>query len=135
MSFTRDSPVTMDKLEEIKAEEAKAAVKKYRFGLVKLLPINDLVTRLCFYKLLPPYRKKILDNLISPQEKIEHFLDELLTPSLSVGYTGYFDEMVNMMKESNDVLITCLVEKLTKPSKRHEPLGDDSGIADTGTYV
>ena len=37
----------------------------------------------------------------------------MLIPGLSINYTGHFDEMVTMMKESDDILARLLVEKLS----------------------
>ena len=94
------------------AEEAKRAVKRCYLNLLELLPINRLVERLYSRALLSIDRKSEIDGLPSPKEKTRHFLDAILIPGLNVDYTGHFDEMVSMMKESDDVLVKCLVEKL-----------------------
>ena len=94
------------------AKEAKSAVQKCYSCLLKLLPINKLVERFYSRKLLSFDRKSELDSLTSSQEKIKHFLDAILIPGLTVGYTGHFDEMVVMMKESDDVLVEFLIQKL-----------------------
>ena len=96
----------------ISAEEAKRAVKRCYLNLLELLPINRLVERLYSRALLSTDRMSEVDALRSPKEKIRHFLDAILIPGLNVDYTGHFDEMVSMMKESDDILIKCLVEKL-----------------------
>ena len=98
------------------AEEAKRAVKRCYLNLLELLPINRLVERLYSRALLSIDRKSQIDALTSSKEKIRHFLDAILIPGLNVDYTGHFDEMVSMMQESDDVLIKCLVEKLTPGS-------------------
>ena len=94
------------------AEEAKSAVQTCYPNLLELLPINKLVERFFSRKLLPFDRKSELDNVTSLKEKARHFLDAILIPGLNAGYTGHFDEMVVMMKESDDILVKFLVEKL-----------------------
>ena len=94
------------------AEEAKRAVQKCYPNLLELLPISKLVDRLYSRELLSFDRKSRLDSLTSLEEKIKHFLNVILIPGLNVDYTGHFDEMVDMMKESDDVLFKCLVKKL-----------------------
>ena len=94
------------------AQEAIMAVEKYYALLVKLLPITELLEGFRTRELLSFDQKSELDNLISPKEKTEYFLDFILLPGLSIDFTGHFDEMVIMMKESDDVLVKDLVEKL-----------------------
>ena len=94
------------------AEEAKKAVLKCYPNLLELLPINKLVECLFSRELLSFDRKSELDSIAPPKEKIKHFLDAILIPGLNAGYTRHFDQMVIMMKESDDDLIRFLVEKL-----------------------
>lgn len=94
------------------AEEARRAVQKCYPSLLKLLPISTLVERFFSLELLSHDRKSKLDSLTSPAEQIKYFLDEILIPGLSIDFTGHFDQMVIMMKESDDILTRCLVEKL-----------------------
>ena len=94
------------------AEDAKRAVKRCYPNLLELLPINKLVERLYSRELLSFDQKSRFDSLTSPEEKIRHFLDAILIPGLNIDYTGHFDEMIIMMRESDEVLIKCLVKKL-----------------------
>ena len=94
------------------AEEAKKTVQKFYPTLLKLLPISELVERFYSLQLLSDHRKSKLDSLTSLKEKIAYFLDDVLIPGLSINYTGHFDEMITVMKESDDVLARFLVEKL-----------------------
>ena len=107
-------------------EEARRTVQKCYLNLLELLPIDRLVERLYSRRLLSFDRKSKLDSLTSLREKIRHFLDTILIPGLNVDYTGHFDEMVGMMKESDDVLVKCLVEKL---------IPDVSATPSPGTYT
>ena len=95
------------------AEEAKKAVQKFYPSLLKLLPISELVERFYSLQLLSDHRKCKLESLPSPKEKIVYFLDDVLIPGLSINYTGHYDEMVTIMKESDDILARLLVEKLS----------------------
>ena len=94
------------------AQEAMMAVEEYYALLVKVLPITKLLEDFHTRELLSFDQKSELDSLISPKEKTEYFLDCMLLPGLSIDYTGHFDGMVIMMKESDDVLVKDLVEKL-----------------------
>ena len=99
----------------ISAVEAKRVVKKYYSNLMKILPIDKLVHRLYTSKscgLLTPWQKSKLDSLTSPEEKVRYFSDKILFPGLDVDFTGHFDEMLTMMKESDDVLVRHLAGKL-----------------------
>ena len=98
------------------AEEAKKTVQKFYPSLLKLLPISELVERFYSLQLLSDHRKSKIDSLTSFKEKIAYFLDDVLIPGLSINYTGHFDEMITMMKESDDILARCLVEKLSPTS-------------------
>ena len=95
-------------------EEAKQTVKKCYPDLVKLLPITELVDRLDSLHLLSSNRKSKFDSVTSPEEKVKCFLDEMLIPGLDIEYTGHFDEMVKMMKESSDSSIKRLAEEITR---------------------
>ena len=55
-------------------------------------------------------------------------------PALKIDYTGYFDEMVIMMKESDDVLARRLVEKLIlSTSATHEAAHGSTDISTLST--
>ena len=107
---------------EKSAEEAKKTVLRFYPTLLKLLPICELVERFYSLQLLSDHRKSKLDSLTSLKEKIAYFLDDVLIPGLSVNYTGHFDEMITMMKESDDVLARFLVEKLSPTAVSSEVL-------------
>ena len=117
------------------AEEAKRAVKKCYPDLLKLLPINELVIRFYSRDLLPFNRKSELDSLNLPKEKVRYFLDEMVMPGLDIGYAGHFDEMVTMMKESDDILVRRLVKKLMQdetPDVSVPPATTDVSLIRTG---
>ena len=118
-------------------EDAKKTVEKWYPKLLTQIPISELVDRLDSLQLLSSNRKSKLNNLTSPEEKAKYFLDEMLIPGLSIEYTGHFDEMVKMMKESDDVSIKLLVENMTRdvsnaPSKDTSSTSIISSDACTG---
>ena len=98
------------------AEEIKRAVQKFYPYLVKAIPMSELTesffSRPSSRQLLSIDQKAKLDSLLSPEEKTKYFLDEILIRDLTVGFTGRFDEMIVMMKESDDVLAKILVRQL-----------------------
>ena len=114
---------------EKSAEQAKRAVQKCYPNLLQLLPISKLVERFYSLELLSYDRKSMLDSLSTAEEKIKYVLDKILVPGLNIGYTGHFDEMITMMKESDDVLVRLLVEKLMPDVSMCTPLSTtDTGI-------
>ena len=125
------------------AEEAKKMIQKFYPSLLKLLPIIELVERFYSLQLLSDHRKSKIDSLNSLKEKIAYFLDDVLIPGLSINYTEHFDEMITMMKESDDVLVRFLVEKLSPVSVVSSPSDSASTASsvvpvtstDTGTCI
>ena len=94
------------------AEEAKKIVQNFYSDLLKVLPITELVKRFYSRQLLSDDHKSKLDSLTARKEKSKYFLDELLIVGLKINYTGYFDEMIAVMKESDDTLARHLVKEL-----------------------
>ena len=99
---------------EKSAEEANKAIQKFYPNLLKVLPITELVERFYSVHLLSHYHKSNLDGLPSRKDKAAYFLDEMLIPGLSMNCTKHFDEMITMMKESDDILARHLVELIVK---------------------
>lgn len=100
---------------EMSVEGALKAVEKWKLELASLLPINELVKRLDDRKLLPSAETKSkIDSICRTHGSYSgssEFLDSLLIPGLKIGYTGYFKEMVNMLKESDFPIIKVLSQK------------------------
>ena len=99
---------------EKSAEEANKAIQKFYPNLLKVLPITELVERFYSVHLLSHHQKSKLDGLPSRKDKVAYFLDEMLMPGLSMNYTKHFDEMITMMKESDDILARHLVELMVE---------------------
>ena len=128
---------------EKSAEEANKAIQKFYPNLLKVLPITELVERFYSVHLLSHHQKSKLDGLPSRKDKVAYFLDEMLMPGLSMNYTKHFDEMITMMKESDDALARHLVELIVKelipttvvsPTSPTTSLTTDTGIV-SGHYA
>lgn len=113
------------------AEELRRAVKKSYQNLMKLLPINELKVRLYSQELLSSTQKSELDSSASLEKKITYFLDEILIPSLNIGYTRYLDEMLSTMNESDNVSTKILAEQL-KTDITAAPAPTDTSVIDAG---
>ena len=90
--------------------------KKFYSELTKVLPmiINNLVTKLYSDKLLSGDHKGCIDSLLTTKEKTEYFLDKVIKPGLEIEYTKQFDEMLRVMKASDDSAVHYLVDKMQK---------------------
>ena len=90
--------------------------KKFYSELTKVLPmvINNLVTTLYSSKLLSGDHKGCIDSLLTTKEKTEYFLDKVIKPALEIKYTKQFDEMLRVMKTSDDCTILYLVDEIQK---------------------
>ena len=90
--------------------------KKFYSELTKGLPmiINDLVTKLYSDKLLSGDHKRRIDSWPTDEEKTEYFLNKVIRPGLEIKYTKQFDEMLRVMKTSDDCAISYLVDEIQK---------------------
>ena len=90
--------------------------KKFYSELTKVLPmiINNLVTTLYSKKLLSGDHKSRIESLFTDREKTEYFLDKVMKPGLEIEYTEQFDEMLRVMKTSDDSAVNYLVDKIQK---------------------
>jgi len=90
--------------------------KKFYLELAKVLPmiINNLVTTLYSSKLLSGDNKGYIDSLLTNKEKTEYLLDKVIKPGLEIEYTELFDEMLRIMRTSDDRTVNYLVDKIEK---------------------
>ena len=90
--------------------------KKFYSELTKVLPmiINNLVTKLYSDKLLSGDHKRRIDSLPTDEDKTEYFLNKVIKPGLEIKYTKQFDEMLRVMKTSDDCAISYLVDEIQK---------------------
>ena len=76
--------------------------------------INNLVTTLYSRELLSGDHKGRIDSLLTTKEKTEYFLDKVIKPGLEIKYTKQFDEMLRVIKTSDDCAIIYLVGEIQK---------------------
>ena len=90
--------------------------KKFYSELTKVLPmiINILVTTFYSSKLLSGDRKDRIDSLSTEREKTKYFLDKVVKPGLEIKYTEQFEEMLRVMKNSDDPAVKYLVDEIQK---------------------
>ena len=90
--------------------------KKFYSDFTKLLPmiINKLVARFYSDGYLSGDHKSRIDSLPTDEEKTGYFLDRVIKPGLETKFTEQFDEMLRVMKTSDDCAIGNLVEEVQK---------------------
>ena len=90
--------------------------KNFYSELTKVLPmiINNLVTKLYSTGLLSGDHKSRIESLSTDKEKTEYFLDKVIKPGLEIKYTKQFDEMLRVMRSSDDCAIIYLVDEIQK---------------------
>ena len=90
--------------------------KKFYSELTKVLPmiINVLITTFYSRELLSGDRKDRIDSLSTEREKTKYFLDKVVKPSLEIKYTEQFDEMLRVMKNSDDPAVKYLIDEMQK---------------------
>ena len=90
--------------------------KKFYSELTKVLPmiINNLVTTSYSKELLSGDHKSRIESLLTDKEKTEYFLDRVIKPGLEIKYTKQFDEMLRVMRTSDDSAVNYLVDEMQK---------------------
>ena len=88
--------------------------KKFYSEFTKVLPmiINNLVTTLYSSGLLTGDKKESIDSLPTNKEKTEYLLDKVIRPGLEIEFTKLFDEMLTIMRTSDDLTVNYLVDKI-----------------------
>ena len=77
--------------------------------------INNLVTTLYSKELLSGDHKSRIESLLTDKEKTEYFLpDRVIKPGLEIKYTKQFDEMLRVMRTSDDSAVNYLVDEMQK---------------------
>ena len=93
---------------------AESAFQKFYPKLLKVLPMNSIVTDFYSRGLLPGDHKANIDALDTQKRKAEYFLDCVIKPGLEVGYMGQFDEMVKVMETSDDPAVKFVATEMRK---------------------
>ena len=120
------------------AKTAKDAFKEYYSSLMEVLPINVLISTFYSKKLLSEDHKRMIDSSSTQREKSQYFLDNVINPGLNVGYTKQFDEMLNIMENSDDPVVKHVAEKIRMfmgglSSTGHE--ATDGKVSPEGIFV
>ena len=70
--------------------------------LVKTLPINDVIFMAELYSrdLLPDDLKEHVESLVTSAKKASYFLDHVIKPSITIGDASRFDDLLNVMEDS-----------------------------------
>ena len=112
--------------------------KKFYSELTKVLPmiINNLVTTLYSNELLSSDNKGCIDALLTNKEKIEYLLDKVIRPGLEINYSEQFDEMLRVMRTSDDPAVNYLIDMIEKFSSVTKLLSVDRKQATSrGNYM
>ena len=76
------------------------------------VPINDMIGELFANNLLPGDHKATIKSLSTPKEKAQHFLDEVIKPSLKIGYTEQFDKLISIIESSDNPTLQFLAQQI-----------------------
>ena len=70
--------------------------------LVKTLPMNDVIFMAELYSrdLLPEDLKEHVESLATSAKKASYFLDHVIKPSITIGDASRFDDLLNVMEDS-----------------------------------
>ena len=95
------------------AVSAEAALRSFYRELIEALPINVLVVDFYANNLLTDYHKSKIDSLgAAKKAKTEYFLDEVIKPGLTIGYTGLFNKMITIMESNEDPVANYLAKEI-----------------------
>ena len=112
--------------------------KKFYSELTKVLPmiIINLVTTLYSNELLSSDNKGCIDSLLTNKEKTEYFLDKVVRSGLEIEYTEQFDEMLRVMRASDNPAVNYLIDMIDKFSSTTKGLCvDQKQAASRGNYI
>ena len=109
--------------------------KKFYSELNKVLPmiISALVTQLYSSGLLSGDSKGCIDALPTHKEKTEYFLDSVIKPGLEIECTEQFDEMLKVMRTSDEVAVKCLFDKIEEFMSTTSCKGTSKGTVQPAT--
>ena len=102
-------------------EMAAKVLKQFHEQLSIILPIDDLVQHLYSQDLLSKHHKDQLKKLTARDDKIRYFFDDMLDPSIRVGYLGLFDEMLSLMENSDDSVVKFIAKKIQSSLSSEAP--------------
>ena len=94
------------------AAAIKEATKTFYAQLLKILPVDDLANHFFANNFLSIDDKTTLKCFNTRKERAEYLLDNVLLPSIYIGCTEKFDEMLTLMENSDDYAVQFLVQKI-----------------------
>jgi len=115
-------------------ERIKKAFTKYYAKLTEALPMDDLLAELYANELLPGDRKAEIESRNTRKQKAQCFLDEVIKPGLSIGYTGQFNKMISVMESSDDPVVKYLANQIQEyihgvsSDSSSSSTSDDNGV-------
>ena len=76
--------------------------QKFYATLVKTLPMNNAIFMAELYSrdLLPDNLKEHVESLATSAKKASYFLDYVIKPSVTIGDASRFDDLLNVMEDS-----------------------------------
>ena len=86
----------------------------YMDKLVKVLPMDDITftTKLAKYKILPDSVAAHIKSLPTQSDKADHFLKNVIKPSLDIDETSEFDNLLAVMESCGYSHIERLANKM-----------------------
>ena len=100
--------------------------KEFYSKLVKILPMNDalFIAELYSRGLLPDDAKEHVQSLPTTANKAMYFLDHVIKPNVTIGVGSSFDQLLNVMEDSQDQCVKELA-KLIRTSLRKRSSSDN----------
>ena len=95
-------------------KNSKEVFKEFYPKLLEILPVDCIILHFYSKRLLSSAHKGKLDSLSTNKERIKYFLDEVIEPSLKIGYVDQFDEMLAIMMKSDDPAVKFLANEIKK---------------------
>ena len=86
---------------------------KHYVQLVAVLPIENL-SEFVSRGLLPGDHKQKIESLDTRNKKAEYFLDKIIRPGIEISYRKQFNEMLELMKNTDDDTVKHLARKITE---------------------
>ena len=118
-------------------EGAKKVFTEFYADLTEVLPMNDLVAELFANKLLPGDHKAKVESLSTQKEKAQYFLDTVVKPSLSIGYTEQFNKLITIMESCDNGAVQFLANKIREHGVAGVPsvFSDDKSKGITSYWI
>ena len=103
----------------VETVEAKVYQKFYA-KLTEGLPIDFLLPEFVTKDLLTVQCKRRVESRTTPQERTQCFLDEAITPGLSIGFTEPFNSMLNIMESCDWPIAKYLAKQMKGEMKEYQ---------------